>query len=210
MAAQQKATVDTITESYNKLCERSQYNRNLVMLTGVAAAICFFGFRMNSPSVILGAMVISPLLYPIVAIASSTFFLDFKILMKNLISVLIGVCIAIGVTFVFCQFFSVTAKSEIIERLISSYTDYFFVAFFSGIAGTFAFYWPGIIEAIAGIAISVALMPPIVMTGIGLANFNQALIKPSIIIVATNIIGILLGSLAVMVFLKVYTKKKIL
>ncbi len=77
--------------------------------------------------------------------------------------------------------------------------DYFLVALFSGLAGTYAFYSPKIHEAVAGIAISVAVIPPIVMLGIGLgigiAKQNTNLVYVSGMIVLGNIIGIYLGSM---------------
>ena len=71
--------------------------------------------------------------------------------------------------------------------------------FFPGLAGTYAFYSPKIHEAVAGIAISVAVIPPIVMLGIGLgvgiAKQNTNLVLVSGEIVLANIIGIYLGSI---------------
>jgi len=49
------------------------------------------------------------------------------------------------------------------------------VAFLSVLSSPFMLFWPEIIEAIAGIAISVALVPPAVLVGIGLANLDAHL-----------------------------------
>jgi uncharacterized membrane protein len=77
--------------------------------------------------------------------------------------------------------------------------DYVLVALFSGLAGTYAFFSPKIHEAVAGIAISVAVIPPIVMLGIGLgigiAKQDANLVLVSGTIVLSNIIGIYLGSI---------------
>ena len=60
--------------------------------------------------------------------------------------------------------------------------DYFLVALFSGLAGTYAFFAPKIHLALTGIAISVALIPPVVMLGVGLgleiAKQNTILFLP--------------------------------
>ena len=83
--------------------------------------------------------------------------------------------------------------------------DYFFVAFFSGLAGTYAFFSPKIHEAVAGIAISVALIPPVVMLGIGLglgiAKENANLVFVSSAIVFANVAGIYLGSIVMVAVL---------
>ena len=79
-----------------------------------------------------------------------------------------------------------------VDRLNAAMMDYFLVAFFSGLAGTYAFYSPKIHEAVAGIAISVALIPPVVMLGIGLgiglAKQNTDLVFTSGAIVVSNIL----------------------
>ena len=71
--------------------------------------------------------------------------------------------------------------------------------FFPGVAGTYAFYSPKIHEAVAGIAISVAVIPPVVMLGVGLgigiAIQNTDLVTVSATIVLGNVIGIYLGAI---------------
>ncbi len=87
-----------------------------------------------------------------------------------------------------------TFRSEIVDRLSAAGLDYFLVALFSGLAGMYAFYSPKIHEAVAGIAISVAVIPPVVMRGIGLgigiAKQNNNLMYVSGMIVFGNVIGI--------------------
>jgi hypothetical protein len=85
-------------------------------------------------------------------------------------------------------------RSEIADRLSTVPVYYFIVAFLSGLAGTFAFFWPRIVEALAGIAISVALIPPVVMLGIGIAELSRELMQGSAKIVALNIIGMALSA----------------
>ena len=83
--------------------------------------------------------------------------------------------------------------------------DYFLVAFFFRAGRDLSFYSPGIYEAVAGIAISVAVIPPIVMLGIGLgigiAKQNTNLVFVSGMIVLGNIIGIYLGSIVMIAVL---------
>jgi len=85
--------------------------------------------------------------------------------------------------------------------------DYFFVAFLSGIAGCFSIYWPKTRESLVGIAISVALIPPIVLLGIGLAQLDKEIIYSSSTIVLINIIGIIIGNLFTLLFFKLLQAK---
>jgi len=190
-----KITKASMKESYDNLVLRSRLDIDFVLLTIFSATICSFGFRMNSASVIIGAMVIAPLLYAVVTMGASSFKKDGKAFYQGVKTLLAGVALVVIVTTIINLLFPIVAHSEIIDRINGSALDYFFIAFFSGLAGTFAFFWPDIIEAIAGISIAVALVPPTVLVGIGLANADQHLFLLSSLIVAMNLLGIYLGSL---------------
>jgi len=168
----------------------------------LSSIICFFGFRMNSAAVIIGAMVISPLLYSIIGVASSIFFFDLKQLLKELFSLLLEIGSILLIVFLFGKLFDLQLSTEIIDRIGGSNIDYFLIAFFSGIAGAFSLYWPKAEKSLVGVAISVALIPPIVLCGIGLAQADNSVILASMSIVLTNLCGIGLGSLLLLIILR--------
>ncbi len=190
-----KITLKGEKDSYIKLTQRAKLDLSFVFLTVCAAIICFLGFKMNSPSVIVGAMVVSPLLFSVVSMGAACFRKDWKTFGTGFTTLIIGIIAAIIAVVSINLLSHIQEQSEILDRIRSAPLDYFFVAFFSGVAGTFAFFWPDIIEAIAGIAISVALIPPVVMLGIGIVQFDHILIVESALIVAVNVLGIFLASL---------------
>ena len=199
---------EDLLKSYNKLENKAIYDLDYILLIIGATVICSFGFRMNSPSVIVGAMVISPILFVVVGMGATLFWKKWKILLSNLLTLFLGIVIAIIVSFIINKFFPASHGSEIVSRITSSRIDYFMVALFSGLTGTFAFFWPDTIEAIAGIAISVALIPPVVMIGLGLASSDILLTIISVNITLVNIVGIFLGSFLAVVGLNFYVKNK--
>ena len=203
-----KLTKNQLQESYEKLELRTQFDLDFILLTVAAAAICSFGFRMNSSSVIIGAMVLSPILLTVVALGASLSWGKWKNGVRNITTLFSSIVIGIATSFIINKIFPIVGGSEITERILGNQTDYFFVAFFSGLAGTFAYFWPGIIEAIAGIAISVALIPPVVMVGIGLAKWDMVLLTSSIEIVLINVAGITIGSFLLVLGLKIRATKE--
>lgn len=96
---------------------------------------------------------------------------------------------------------------EIVTRLQTSYLDYFLVAFAAGLAGTFSFYWPNMLETIPGIAISVAIIPPVAIVGIALSNFNWSMFETSLVILAANVVGIFIGAFITLALLRLYVKR---
>lgn len=192
-------TQKILHDTYDELKERAETDLDFVLLTTSAAAICALGFRMNSAAVIIGAMVVSPLLYPVVFAGAATYRGEWSAVFRAARSFAIGLSCAISAAIGVGAFQATRFQSEIFERLLGATTDYFLVAFISGLAGTYAFYSPKMHSAVAGIAISVALMPPVVMLGIGLGlqmatrNINLILVGGKIVL--ANISGIYLGTL---------------
>jgi uncharacterized hydrophobic protein (TIGR00271 family) len=187
-------TTKSLNQSYHHLIERAQIDLAFVVLTMSAGAICAFGFEMNSPAVIVGAMVVSPLLYSVIAVGVSIFWRDWATLGQSLKTFTRGPGLVLLVSILVNAVIPSETRSEIADRLSALPTYYFMVAFLSGVAGTFAFFWPRIVEALAGIAISVALVPPAVMLGIGIAELNSELVQGSAKIVVLNVIGMILGA----------------
>lgn len=198
-------TEKILHETYCDLTERARISLDFLLLTVSAAVICALGFRMNNAAVIVGAMVISPLLFPVICAAAATYLADWRALIRAAGTFALGFLAAIAAAVVVGLFHATDFRSEIVDRISASHMDYFFVAFFSGLAGTYAFFSPKIHEAVAGIAISVALIPPVVMLGIGLGvgitKHNTNLIFTSGTIVLANITGIYLGSILMIAIL---------
>jgi len=200
-------TKTSLKKSYERVKQKSFFDMDYNFMLVLSSIICFWGFKINSPSVIIGAMVISPMLYSVIGIASSLFFVDMKQFVKEIISLILEIIVVVMVVSIFGNIFSIEANTEITTKLYTKPIDYFFIALFSGIAGCFAIYWPKIEEVLVGIAISVALIPPIVLLGIGIAQLDIEVITYSSVIVLINIIGIVSGSLLLLFFLKIFQNR---
>lgn len=192
-------TQKVMDDTYYDLSERSKIDLDFLLLTISAAVICALGFRMNSAPVIVGAMVISPLLFPVICAAAATYQADWTAFFRSIGTFAIGVLAAIVAAVVVGLFNATAFRSEIVDRLSGAMGDYFLVALFSGLAGTYAIFSPKIHSALARIAISVALIPPVVMLGVGLgleiAKTEYDLVLTSSIIMLANVTGIYLGSI---------------
>lgn len=194
-------------KNYQDLIDRGKFDIDFIFLIILSSAVCTLGFKMNSSSVIIGSMVISPLLYSSILLGSSIYWKDNKSFLQGIKALFIGSFIAICTASIISYFFPTIYLSEIIERIKTSPLDYFFVAVFTGMGGSFAYYWPKISEAITGISISVALIPPIVISGIAINHLDSALLYTSILIIFLNIIGIIISTYLVTAALNWYAKK---
>lgn len=135
-----------------------------------SAGIATLGLVMNSPAVIIGAMLISPLMGPILAaglsLASGDLILGIRSIAKILLSCILAILFTILLV-VILPFREMT--SEIAARTQPNTLD-LVIALFSGAVGSIAVCRDvkGVATSIPGVAIAVALMPPLCVAGYGL------------------------------------------
>ena len=134
-----------------------------------AILIASIGLNVNSTAVIIGAMLISPLMGPIMAIGLGVAINDFELLKKGIKNVLIASVVSILTS---ALYFSLTplhdTNSDLFARTNPSLWDVF-IAFFGGLAGIVALTRKERSNVIPGVAIATALMPPLCTAGFGLA-----------------------------------------
>jgi len=132
--------------------------------------ICSIGLNLNSPAIIIGAMLISPLMGPITGIGFAVGTFDRDLLFLALKNFLIAFFISVLASFVFFYFAPIGFDQSELESRISPGVLDLFVAIFGGFAGILAGTRGSKTNVIPGVAIATALMPPLCTAGYGLAN----------------------------------------
>lgn len=139
-----------------------------------AIFIASIGLNMNSTAVVIGAMLISPLMGPIMGLGVGVGINDFELIKRALRNLGIATVISLITS---TLYFSLTplsdASSELLARTTPSIWDVF-IAFFGGLAGIIAYSNKLKGTVIPGVAIATALMPPLCTAGYGLASGNPA------------------------------------
>ena len=180
----------------------------------LSAGIATLGLVLNSVAVIIGAMLISPLMGPILAsglaLATGDLILGARALINLTLSCLVAIGFALLLVFVL-PFKEMTA--EIASRTHPNTLD-LVVALFSGAVGSIAICKEvkGVVTSIPGVAIAVALMPPLCVTGYGLGialgadstkGFNVA--TGGVLLFLTNLVAITLTAMVVFLLLHIDT-----
>ena len=161
----------TINDIRNDI-EFSAINIWILICSIVVASI---GLINNSPAVIIGAMLISPLMGPIRGIGYALSANDFKVLIQSLKS--FGIMVAASLFASFLFYLITPIKSETSELLIRTKPHVLdiLIAFFGGLAGVIATTVKNkgtTITVVPGVAIATALMPPLCTVGYGMAVGN--------------------------------------
>lgn len=165
-------------------------------MLGLSAIIATLGLLSNSAAVIIGAMIVAPLMGPIVGMAYSTAMGNRRLLRRSSFTVFKGILLTIGVAWVVTSIIGLeTVDTEILSRVKPTLID-FGIATAAGAAGAFANTRRSISSALPGVAIAVALVPPLSVVGIGLAQGDETIAFGAFLLFSTNLICIVFfGSL---------------
>lgn len=173
----------------------------LVLL--LSGAIATLGLALNSAAVVIGAMLIAPLLSPIVGLAMALAVGDGRLAVQMLVVVLLstlGVVAGAALLTALLPYHTVTA--EILARTRPTTLD-LAIAVFSGLAGAVVTVArrTRLSAAVPGVAISVALVPPLGVAGFGIGvGWDWALIKGSLLLYSANFGGIVLSGMVLFMF----------
>lgn len=175
----------------DRIIAESGWSPRYAFMTTMSAGIAVLGLLLSSPAVVIGAMLISPLMSPILGLGFSIALFDFSEARRSLIALAIG-CLA-AVLFTALIVLASPLKAPTAEILARTRPNLFdlLVALFAALAGTFAII-RGRGETIVGVAIATALMPPLAVVGYGLATGNAPVLAGSIALFATNLMTIAL------------------
>ena len=170
---------------------------DFLTLIALAAAIAILGLLLNSAAVIIGAMLVAPLMSPMMAVAHGIVTGNFIMIRRGLISTFkgIGVAIAVstGITLIVSTY---QPTAEILARSEPTILD-LLVALAAGAAGAYALSRKSVAAALPGVAISAALVPPLCVVGYGLGSSRFLIAGGAILLFLTNLVAIILVSAVV-------------
>jgi uncharacterized hydrophobic protein (TIGR00271 family) len=173
-------------------------------MLAAAGVIATFGLLSNSAAVIIGAMIVAPLMNRV-------------LICRSLLTIVIGTIVIITMAFLVSESIGwKLAGSELIARMSPSLLD-LGIAVAAGAAAAFAYTRPGVSSALAGIAIAVALVPPLCTVGIALSlgqksgtdiGFAMGTVsaRGPFLLYLTNIFGIVLAG-GLIFFLQYFRRK---
>lgn len=186
-----------------------QITFDYLLLITAACVISTLGLLMNSTPVIVGGMIISPLMWPIVGISYGLWQSKSHFLWKSIR--LLGLSVAFTlVTSALLTFFSPIKiiNSEIVGRTTPTLFD-LIVALASGAVAMLSLTNKRVSNSIAGVAIATSLLPPICVSGIGIAIWNFSVFWGGLLLFITNAIAITTIGIVYLTFVSVVQNKSL-
>lgn len=175
------------------LLAESTLDPSYIILIVSSCAIATFGLLSNSTAVIIGAMIIAPLMLPIRGLAFAALEGNILLFRRAVIALVVGTLLAVIIAYSLGILVAIPRYgSEILARSEPTLLDLGIAVAAGGISG-YAKVQPKISGSLAGTAIAVALMPPICVIGLGLAQGNFSLSFGATLLYLTNLLGITLS-----------------
>ena len=188
------ASKEQYASLFTNLREESHTSQNFMVLLILATMIATFGLFINSSSVIIGAMLLAPLMQPIVSLSMGVLRQDTTLEINGAKTIAIGVFAVLAIAALIALFTPMEKlTSEMAGRLSPTILD-LFVAIVSGVAAAYAKSNEKILGSLAGVAIAVALVPPIAVAGIGLGWGDWSMFSTAFLLFITNLVGIVLAA----------------
>ncbi len=192
---------------YEVLSQGAYPSIEYYILTILSCIIATTGLLQGSTATIIGAMIVAPLMTPILAFSLGIIWGDAFLIKTSLKSLIKGTFIAIIISAVIA-FAIPTAdySSEILSRTQPSIFD-IIVALVSGIVGAYGYSNKNISATLVGIAIAVALMPPLCTVGIGIGTLNPGIAGGAAVLFVINLVSISLSGAVVFWLMKIHPRK---
>jgi len=188
-----------------RLREDSDLDFSFILLVLLSSVIATLGLLMNSPATIIGAMLVAPLMSPIIGLGLGSIRGDDRLLRDATKALLQGAILAILIASLLAisnrliPFVPLTPDqlpSEVISRTRPTPMD-LGVAVAGGLAAAFALAMPNISAALPGVAIATALLPPLSVVGIGLAYQRWDVAGGAFLLFTTNSVAIAASAMLV-------------
>tara|TARA_R110001583_G_scaffold26533_7_gene95532 strand:+ start:7765 stop:9624 length:1860 start_codon:yes stop_codon:yes gene_type:complete len=188
------AATDEFKDLYQLLRDNATASSAFLTLMALSTLLASVGLFASSAPVIIGAMILAPLMAPIISLSMAMTRQDPSLLTASATTLGIGILVSLGFSSVASFIIPMEIITpEIAARLSPSLLD-LGVAVISGIAGAYAHARIDAAKSLAGVAIAVALVPPLAVTGIGIGWLDMHVAWGALLLFLTNLAGIVFAA----------------
>lgn len=195
------ASEERFKDLFLQLRTDSRISSIYIVLMLLSTLIAGFGLFANSAAVVIGAMLLAPLMSPIISFSMGLLRGDEMLLNHSIIKILAGVVLAVTASCLLTLLLPQTGLSDEIKTRIHPNLIDLGIAIFSGMAAAYTKSHKELLSSLAGVAIAVALVPPLTVVGIGLGRGEAYVFEGALLLFVTNLIGITIAAVMTFQFL---------
>jgi len=189
-----KADEEDFKELFISLRQSGKLSSTFIVLMILSTLLATTGLFQSSAPVIIGAMILAPLMSPIISFSMGVLRGEKELLKESTITLFFGIFIALLFSSLYTSYMPLTILTDEMKSRLNPNVLDLMVAIISGIAGAYAYAKSEIAKSLAGVAIAVALVPPLSVIGIGISWWDSEIIYGSSLLFMTNLAGITLAA----------------
>jgi uncharacterized hydrophobic protein (TIGR00341 family) len=183
--------------SLEKLIEESRADSNFYFFLSISSLITTLGLLTDNVVVVIGGMLVAPLLYPILSLSMGITTSNLGSIVRSLKTIGKSVLLVLIISILTSIFFG---AGEITQKLLitpPSIPAFFLVAFAAGLAAALAWVRQNLSASLPGVAVAVALIPPLAAMGISIPFVDRTLLLGAVTLFIANLFGISLAALII-------------
>ena len=189
------ASEDRFKELFQMLRNDAQINKTYLILMILSTLLASFGLFANSTAVIIGAMLVAPLMTPIVSLSMGLLRAETKMIRDSFVKITVGVILALIASSLLSYLLPYSEITPEMRTRINPTLLDLAIAIFSGIAAAYSKSFKEITQNLAGVAIAVALVPPLAVAGVGLGYGEIYIFLGAFLLFFTNLVGIIVAAI---------------
>ena len=191
--------VDTNT-IYQKIGLNTHFSVSYILLLFASTIVCTLGLLLNAQAVVIGGMIISPLMWPLMKIAVGVSGARRSLVHQALVLLLFSLVFSLASAYLITIISPLkVVNDEILQRTTPTLLDIIIALAAGGIAAL-GIMQTKVSDSIAGVAIATSLMPPLCVAGIGIALANQEIFAGGFLLFLTNVVSIIFVSTLLFTF----------
>lgn len=199
------------TNAVRDLIKQSTPDFDYFFMLNLSVLMATFGLLAGSESIVIGAMLLAPLLAPIMGLSLGTSMSHHPLILRSLSTIGYSMAFAVVAALVGAFLFSVGGLSGGLNDVILARTEpsllYFIVAIISGLAVAYTSVRPNLSSTLPGVAVAVALIPPLAVVGIGVAMLSPSVVAGSLVMFSINVVGMVFAGMVTFSLMDVHHKR---
>ena len=186
------ASEERFRDLFLALRDDAQMNSMYIVLMVLSTMLATVGLYQNRSAVVIGAMLLAPLMTPIVSLSMGLLRQDKGLTTQSIVKIVLGVVVALLSAILITQMFPHKPLTEEMQARLNPTLLDLAVAIIAGVAGAYTKAYKEILQSLAGVAIAVALVPPLAVAGIGAGRLDWDFFSQAFLLFSTNLVGIVL------------------
>lgn len=196
--SEKKAGFAPREEIYQDVSSSAELNTDFIILSFLSAVVAAIGVNTDNVAIVIGAMVIAPLLGPLLAFSFGAGLGDIELMARSAKTALVGLAVGFATAILLGTFLEINLQSTELTSRTDIGFDSVILALAAGAAAALSI-TTGLSSALVGVMVAVALLPPSVAVALFLAAGEFGLSTKAALLLATNVICVILASQLVFV-----------